>query len=150
MKIIGGRLIKIISHRGNLVGSDPTIENNPTHINKVMDLGYDVEIDLWEVKGNLYLGHDEPYYKVDKYWLTNRKDKLWVHLKNFDAIPFAKNYYLNYFWHENDKMTLTSNGTPWCYPGIYIPSGVTVVLTDEIIDVDVYGVCTDYPELYKK
>jgi hypothetical protein len=148
--IIGVLVIKIISHRGNLNGPDASTENNPAYINKIIDLGYDIEIDLWYVNGDLYLGHDEPYYKIDKYWLINRKDKLWVHIKNLDAIQFAKNHYLNYFWHENDKMTLTSNGTPWCYPGIYIPSGVTVVLTDEIIDVYVYGVCTDYPELYRK
>jgi hypothetical protein len=141
-------LIKIISHRGNLNGSNPSIENNPEHIDKVINLGYDVEIDLWAIDGDLYLGHDKPYYKIDKCWLTSRKNKLWIHLKNLETLDFVKNSELNYFWHENDKMTLTSNGIPWCYPGIYTSSGITVMLTNEIIDVDVYGICTDYPELY--
>ena len=37
----------LVSHRGNLSGPDPDKENNPTQINKTLDLGYDCEVDLW-------------------------------------------------------------------------------------------------------
>lgn len=141
--------MKIISHRGNLNGPDPYVENKPQQIEKVLKLGYDVEIDLWVKDKNFYLGHDNPCYKVDKLWLITRKENLWVHLKNLEAAETEIVKSLNYFWHENDKFTLTSKGIPWCYPGIYIDCGITVVLEDKIITENVYGVCTDYPEKYK-
>jgi hypothetical protein len=141
--------MKIISHRANLSGPNPELENNPVQINKVIELGYDVEIDLWVKNGNFYLGHDEPYYKIDKYWLTNRKQFLWVHLKNIEAVETETVKSLNYFWHESDKFTLTSNGTPWCFPGIYINHGITVCLDRyPKIESKVLGICTDYVEDY--
>jgi hypothetical protein len=142
--------MKLISHRGNLNGPDPSIENNPTHINKVLELGYDVEIDLWFKEGNYYLGHDEPYYKIDKHWILSRKDNLWVHLKNLESIETETVKTLNYFWHESDKFTLTSKGIPWCFPGIYIRDGITVCLEKNIeIDSKILGICTDFVEDYK-
>lgn len=141
--------MKIISHRGNLNGPDKSIENNPQQVDAMINLGFDVEIDLHFYKNDYYLGHDEPQYLVDKYWLLNKKDNLWVHLKTLELATFPVIQQLNYFWHENDKMTLTNKGIPWCYPEIYIDTGVTVVLTDKVISENVYGVCTDYPQKYK-
>jgi hypothetical protein len=36
----------IISHRGNLTGSDQKLENKPEQIEKVINMGFDVEVDL--------------------------------------------------------------------------------------------------------
>ena len=36
-------------------------------------LGYDVEIDVWSIDKQFYLGHDEPQYKIDKKFLQNKK-----------------------------------------------------------------------------
>jgi hypothetical protein len=36
----------LISHRGNLKGPDSTLENSPSYIQKALDLGFSVEIDL--------------------------------------------------------------------------------------------------------
>jgi hypothetical protein len=142
--------MKLISHRGNLNGPNPSIENNPEHINKVLELGYDVEIDLWFKDGNYYLGHDEPYYRVDKYWILNRKNKLWVHLKNIESLETETLKCLNYFWHESDKVTLTSKGIPWCFPGIYVKGGITVCLEKNTeLDSKILGICTDFVEDYK-
>jgi hypothetical protein len=44
-----------ISHRGNIDGKKPHLENNPTYIDEAIDLGYDVEIDLWFIDGRVYL-----------------------------------------------------------------------------------------------
>lgn len=142
--------MKIISHRGNVSGSDKSIENNPNQIDRVLNLGFDVEIDLHFHDNDYYLGHDEPQYLIDKYWLLNRKNNLWVHLKTLELADFAVVRELNYFWHENDKFTMTSKGIPWCYPGVYLKHGVSVVLTDEFITKDIFGVCTDYPLMYEK
>jgi hypothetical protein len=48
----------IISHRGNLYGPDKENENKPDQIQKVLNLGYYVEIDVWFIDEKLYLGHD--------------------------------------------------------------------------------------------
>ena len=50
----------LISHRGNLSGPDVKLENNPLQIQKVLDLGYECEIDVWYIGGDYLLGHDEP------------------------------------------------------------------------------------------
>ena len=88
----------LISHRGNIDGKKPHLENNPSYIDDAIDLGYDVEIDLWMIDGRTYLGHDEPQYEVDDAWLTERVDKLWVHCKNIELLKMIsllkKNIYL--------------------------------------------------------
>ena len=44
----------LISHRGNLEGPSD-LENHPAQIKKVLDLGYDCEIDVWYEFGEFYL-----------------------------------------------------------------------------------------------
>ena len=52
--------MKLISHRGNLIGADPGKENRPSYIKSALKLGYDVEIDVWNLNGTWFLGHDDP------------------------------------------------------------------------------------------
>ena len=53
--------MRLISHRGNLTGKYPLLENTPVYIREAVDAGYEVEIDVWgDTKGGLYLGHDGP------------------------------------------------------------------------------------------
>ena len=61
----------LISHRGNLNGPNPEKENNPLYVTKALDLGYDVEIDVWLVQDKLYLGHDSPQYLINLDFLKN-------------------------------------------------------------------------------
>ena len=35
--------------------------------------------------------------------------------------------YLNYFWHQEDKVTLTSKGYLWAYPGVICDNAITVL-----------------------
>ena len=56
--------MRIISHRGYIDGEDYTLENNPEQIRKMLEINFDVEIDVWYNDG-FYLGHDEERYKVD-------------------------------------------------------------------------------------
>ena len=74
--------MKIISHRGNIRGAIPDHENRPSYIDCAMGSGYDVEIDLRVVDGELWLGHDEPQYKIEHSWLEPRKEFLWIHCKD--------------------------------------------------------------------
>ena len=89
-----------ISHRGNLSGPDPMLENSINYINEALKK-FDVEIDLWFKKDKFYLGHDEPQYEVNINFLKNKK--LWIHAKNLDCFYELSKYDLNFFWHEKIK-----------------------------------------------
>ena len=141
----------IISHRANLNGPNKETENNPQQITETIKK-YDTEIDLWFINSDLFLGHDNPQYKINDNFLNLNKDKLWVHAKNLECISYLSTTDLNWFWHENDKITLTSKKNIWCYPGTYIKNGITVVFNDsQKHDIPNYclGICTDYPLNYR-
>lgn len=135
--------MKIISHRGNIYGINTETENNPTQIDKVIDMGYDVEIDLRIKEDKLFLGHDYCQYEIDIEWLNKRKDKLWVHAKDYDSVIFLKDTDLNWFWHDKDDMTLTSHGYIWSNIGKYFEGGITVSLEYTELPDYILGVCTD-------
>jgi hypothetical protein len=146
--------MKLISHRGNLKGPNEVRENSPYYIMEAIAEGYDVEIDLWWVDGKVYLGHDEPQYEVSNKWLGERIDKLWIHCKNIDAIIFFKEsqYKFNYFWHEEDTITLTSQNYIWAYPGNQ-PIKNSIAVMPEINKEETnicLGICSDYIENYNK
>jgi hypothetical protein len=146
--------MKLISHRGNLKGPNEVRENSPYYIMEAIAEGYDVEVDLWWVDGKVYLGHDEPQYEVSNKWLGERIDKLWIHCKNIDAIIFFKEsqYKFNYFWHEEDTVTLTSQNYIWAYPGNQ-PIKNSIAVMPEINKEETnicLGICSDYIENYNK
>jgi len=141
-----------------LHGPDALLQNHPTQISRALGLGYDVEIDLWRVDGRWVLGHDEPEHDVSFDQL--RDPRLWIHCKNVEALHElrASNSELQYFWHENDLITLTSKLIMWTYFGkpetkhamaVCVMPEVTYPWHD-VVDMAVakewYGMCTDYPE----
>lgn len=137
----------LISHRGNLNGPNKQLENNPNHILDVLKK-YNVEIDLWYKNEKLYLGHDEPTYEINFNFFTN---DMWIHCKNFEAVEYMQKTKLNWFWHENDKITVTSNGYIWCFPKVYINNAITVELNyNKNLPKNLLGICTDYPEYYNE
>jgi len=139
-----------IAHRGNLYGPDPERENTPDAISEALALGYDVEIDIWLVDGKLYLGHDEPTYLIDSIQLAKIGSRGWFHCKNLAVLQYFKESKINfnYFWHQNDDYTLTSNGYFWTYPGMETnPYSILVHLG--IPDADtlaqsIHGICSDH------
>lgn len=140
--------MKIISHRGNLRGREPERENHPKFIIKAYEAGFDIEIDVWYIDTQFYLGHDCPQYQICGTWLKELQDVLWCHAKNPAALEQMLMTGLHCFWHETDRYTMTSRGIPWCYPKNYIAGGITVIkesLADQTLSADVLGVCTDYP-----
>lgn len=143
-----------ISHRGNINGKNETLENKPSYIDDAISSGYDVEIDVWWFDNQLWLGHDKPQYNVDFRWFSDRLSKLWVHCKNVESIIYFKEcgYPINYFWHENDTVTLTSLNYIWAYPGKQ-PINNTISVMPEIYNDDVtqcIGICSDVISKYKK
>lgn len=138
----------IISHRGNLFGKNKKLENNPDHILNVIEMGFDVEVDIWMISDQFYLGHDYPEYKIKKCFLNNKN--IWFHAKNIQSLEYMISQSINCFWHENDKFTITSFGKIWCYPNFYSQEGILVLKDFELPNKKCYGVCTDYPVLVKK
>lgn len=142
--------MKIISHRGNLNGRDPTRENSPKFVIEAVERGFDVEVDVWFVDSKYYLGHDEPQYEVTIDWLKGLP--LWCHAKNEQSFSQMLDTGLHFFWHETDRFTLTSRGIPWCFPNNYHKNGVTVVKqspSELKLDTEVFGICTDHPIEWK-
>lgn len=143
----------LISHRGNINGPIPELENSPEYIDRTLSKKFDVEIDLWVNNGKPYLGHDEPQYPVTLDYLIERENNLWVHCKNEEALGFALDNVFNCFYHDTDAYTLTSYGFIWAYPGspVTCKRMFVSVLPERVnqkIDTDIYAVCTDYVKDY--
>ena len=144
----------LISHRGNLEGKQPKLENHPNYIDKALKEGYDVEIDVWVIENDFYLGHDEPQYKTTQEWLNRRCNKLWIHCKNIEAVEWFNSLCdtYNYFWHQEDTLTLTSKGYMWVYPGKQ-PINQSIAVMPELFNDDTdscLGICSDYISKYKQ
>ena len=105
------------------------------------------------INNEYYLGHDTPDYKIELSFMTNLKDKLWIHCKNFEALnELSKIKELNIFWHENDGYTLTSHQYIWTYPAMKTSDNSIIVMpewNDFCFDTG-YGICTDYIDKVKK
>ena len=141
-----------ISHRGNTHGKLPSAENRPDYIDEAIWFGYDVEIDIWCKNDYLFLGHDSPEYPLNISWLSERSDKLWIHCKNIEAVEwFYMNKGFHYFWHDEDDMTMTSNGIIWSHPKIQ-PLINSIAVLPDTYEWDLskcMGICSDYIEKYK-
>ena len=136
----------LISHRGNTDGKNPSEENRVEYIDRTLGEGFEVEIDIRLVDGKLFLGHDEASYEVEMSWLEVRKERLWIHCKNLDALEFFSLTDFNYFWHDTDDYTLTSKGFIWAYPCKNVSQNSIAVLP-EICDTmpeNCAGVCSDF------
>lgn len=147
----------LISHRGNISGKKPLLENSPSYIDSAINSGFDVEIDLWNSHDStsLLLGHDFGEHSISAQWLIDRKDKLWIHCKNGSAFNFALGQRLRCFLHTDEDYVFTSNGFIWCYPGQpALDSAACIdVMPESNINVadfstyqfkNFYGVCSDF------
>lgn len=149
--------MKIISHRGNIVGPNPDRENHPDYINKAIYQGYDCELDAWMINDYLWLGHDKPQYKIGLTFLIKNSDKLWVHCKNIATFYNLSKYEeLNCFMHDQDDVALTTKHFFWSYPRKTVNlTPLSVAVMPERVYCwenlhQCYGICTDYTEKYQK
>lgn len=146
----------IISHRGNIRGPVPDKENRPSYIDCAIGNGYHVEIDIRSVNNELWLGHDEPQYKIDHNWLDKRRKYLWLHCKNLDAAKECWGYYS--FCHSQDSFIYTSNGKIWLHDltqKIDENTIIPLISEDDIQSFELdgknpFGICTDYPSFIQK
>jgi len=147
--------MKLIAHRGLTNGPNKEIENDPTQIINAINQGYDCEIDLWVVDGELILGHDNPQYTIKELFLFENKLYLWIHAKNLEALHWLLSRNYRYFWHQNDDFTLTSSNHIWAFPGKPLTNNSISVLPEwndpefKNLNLDCYGICSDYVEKIK-
>ena len=142
----------LIAHRGNICKPIPKSENKPIYIDEALNLGYDVEVDIRYDKG-WWLGHDDAQYRVTLGWLRKRKSKLWLHCKNFNALSkLSKLENYNFFWHQEDNYTITSQGVVWVYPNKELIDGCICVLPELGFNGKLNkcrGVCSDFIVHYR-
>lgn len=139
----------LISHRGNINGPNDVKENSPFYVLDTIDMGYDVEVDVWFVNDKFWLGHDEPQYETNFKFLMN--EKLWCHAKNLEALIEMKKYSIHYFWHEKDNFTLTSKNYIWSYPSP-VTFKNTICVLPELYNTKIEncrGICSDFISKYK-
>lgn len=152
-------MVLLIAHRG-LISGPNNKENHPDTIEDAISLGYDAEIDLryFDDYNELWLGHDNYQYEISLNWLKQFQNNLWIHAKSIQTLYYLSsiNWNGNYFFHDTDKVTLTSNGFLWTYPNeLLTPNSVmlmpewhqdihTFILKDKC-----YGICSDYVEILK-
>ena len=150
--------MKLISHRGNIRGPIPDKENRPSYIDCAIGNGYDVEIDVNYVNGELWLGHDEPQYKVTHTGIQERSQYLWLHCKDFESAKECWKYQA--FCHSGDPFVFTSNNKIWLHgenESIYTLDDMTIIpVINEQESTSFhtangipFGVCTDYPAILK-
>lgn len=137
-----------ISHRGNLDGPNPKEENKLDYILNALNEMFEVEVDLWFKKNKFYLGHDEPQFEVNLDFFENKK--IWIHTKNLECFYELSKYNLNFFWHENDKIVVTSKGYLWNYPGTLLSERSICVLPEinKEKKINCLGICSDYIKNY--
>jgi hypothetical protein len=148
--------MKLIAHRGLVDGPNYDLENTPDQIKKSIDNGYDCEIDVWYVNNCWFLGHDAPRYQISSTFLEITG--LWIHAKNIDALLALHEYpTLNYFWHQTDHFTLTSQGNIWTYPGQPLTKNSIMVMPEwqdltlhNTKNLQCLGICSDFINVIQK
>ena len=166
MTTTNNRLMILYSHRGNINGRTPELENTPGYIDKALASDFSVEVDLWCKDKKFFLGHDVPQTEVSYKWLIDRREKLVIHAKNFEAFGLLTYQHLNrneelcVFFHEKEKYALVHNcrnshgiiveGVIWahCLDEINSKSIIPLLTSEDVTNHfptrQVWGICSDY------
>ena len=139
----------LISHRGNINGRIPDRENTAQYIKEAIELGYDVEVDIWYKGNEFWLGHDQPDRPVHLDWLKEHEYHLWIHCKNFGALTHLINTVSKTFYHSSEEYTIISNGLIWAHNITDVSTKCVIPLlhSNDILNwtpAPVHGVCSDY------
>ena len=139
----------LISHRGNIDGIVKDDENKPEYIDKALENGFEVEVDVRFNDNKFFLGHDFNQYEINKNFLLNKK--IWCHAKTREALIALQEIDAHYFWHQEDDYTITSKGFIWTYPGKkLLPQSICVLPESANYEkIDCLGICSDFIQRYK-
>ena len=141
-----------ISHRGNIDHVDREQENQKHYIQEAIDLGYDVEIDVRKkLNGSLWLGHDYCEYPVELEWLSERRNNLWIHAKNYRALSELIDTDLRIFYHLAEAHTVIANThVIWSHNLVEANEKSIIPLIDEDLlnfldgTQKYFGICSDF------
>lgn len=145
--------MRFIAHRGNTEGAKPELENTLSYLEAALKNKFDIEVDVFTRKGQLYLGHDTPKDPINIEFLTNRR--VWCHAKDeatfLNLIKFQD---LNVFWQQDDKFSITSRGYIWTHSKCskFVQNSVATVLdykSEFLKDKKIHGICSDIIQLYR-
>jgi len=140
-----------ISHRGNVDGPDKELENSPGYIKNTLCMGFHVEVDVWLVGSDFYLGHDYPKYKTTKEFLSN--ERFLCHCKNVSSLESLLENGIHCFSHESDSYAFTSRGFVISHPGLSCSSKKLIIMKPEFYTEkrpECFGVCSDYIYPYRE
>ena len=141
----------LISHRGNLTGKQPELENTPDYINAALAAGFKCEVDVFCHDNKLYLGHDLAQIETSVSYL--QQDGIIAHAKNLDALAEMLQANIHCFYHHTDNYTLTSRNWIWAFPGkpgTQIHPCIAVLPENYATDVTNFdGVCSDFIAQFK-
>lgn len=151
-------LIRHIAHRGNTENDNKVYENNPDLLDELDKHGIDVECDVWYDKERLWLGHDEPQYEIDLFWLASSPRRL-IHAK--DGVTFqylieqtgAKGLDIHFFYHTDEDYVFTNKGVVINYPGEPILEGSIAMMPERASynlkeRSQAFFICSDYSDSY--
>lgn len=141
----------LISHRGNLLGKKPELENTPVYIDAALAQGFKCEVDVYSYDDKLYLGHDHAQIETSVDYL--QQDGIIAHAKNLNALSAMLQVNIHCFYHHNDDYTLTSRNWIWAFPGkpgtLEHPC-IAVLPENYTTDVSNFdGVCSDFIAQFK-
>lgn len=143
--------IRLISHRGNIDGPSE-MENRPTYIDFAIHVGFEVEVDVWEKNGELWLGHDKPKLKIQKGWLLDRQKSLLCHAKNMRAAIILESMGMECFGHNYDAFVMSNVGDIILHPNAKLVDGCLVMLPENRKKGEDYSnadaICSDWIALY--
>jgi len=141
----------LISHRGNLSGKQPELENTPAYIDAALAAGFKCEVDVYYYDDKLYLGHDDAQTETSVRYL--QQDGIIAHAKNLDALAEMLQLNIHCFYHHNDNYTLTSRNWIWAFPGkpgSLVHPCIAVLPENYSTDVSNFdGVCSDFIADYR-
>lgn len=141
----------LISHRGNLTGKQPELENTPEYIDAALAAGFKCEVDVYSYDDKLYLGHDDAQIETSVDYL--RQDGIIAHAKNLDALAAMLQASIHCFYHHTDNYTLTSRNWIWAFPGkpgTLVHPTIAVLPENYATDVTYFdGVCSDFIAQFK-
>ena len=79
-----------------------------------------------------------------------------VPCKNIEAILQMRENDIHYFWHQEDKITLTSKNYIWAYPGSQPIENSIAVLPElnndnsiTMLPKKLFGICSDFIKEYR-
>ena len=133
-----------------MFGPDKDLENCPTTIEMVSNF-FKVEVDIWKIDRDYFLGHDDPQYLISFDWLVYLQPKLMLHCKNRLAYDCQTLVSFHRFMHEDEASVTCSRGNilkhPDCgpLPGSY--NMMPELSKNETLEtiLSSKAVCTDYP-----